>query len=136
MDYQRWCIGAEEAGSDEYRLIHGRAHGTSIVAQLEGIDDRDVAESLKSQTIWVKRTELPECEPGQYYWADLEGLTVESLDGRCFGTVDYLIATGSNDVLVVRGEKEVLIPFLVGDVVREVDPERGRILVDWDEEYL
>ena len=42
-----------------------------------------------------------------------------------------MLETGANDVMVVRGEVERLIPFIWGTVVRSVDVERGAIVVDW-----
>ena len=54
-------------------------------------------------------------------------------DGTVKGTVDYLLETGANDVLVVRkGDREVLIPFLVEQVIKDVDLADGVIRVDWD----
>ena len=51
------------------------------------------------------------------------------------GRVDSLIETGANDVLVVKGDQERLIPFLQKDVVKFVDLEGGRILVSWDPDF-
>ena len=53
-------------------------------------------------------------------------------DGRVLGRVEYLIETGANDVLVVKGEREVLIPFVTESVILEVDLSAGRISVDWE----
>jgi 16S rRNA processing protein RimM len=55
---------------------------------------------------------LPPPEPGEYYWVDLEGLRVVTLDGVELGTVASLFATGANDVMVVQGERERLMPFV------------------------
>jgi 16S rRNA processing protein RimM len=50
--------------------------------------------------------------------------------------VSHLLATGANDVLVVRNaDRERLIPFLIGQFVTEVDLEAGRVTVDWDPEF-
>ena len=48
---------------------------------------------------------------------------------------ERLIETGANDVLVVSGETERLIPFVRGEVVREIDRSRKRIVVDWEKDY-
>ena len=80
----------------------------------------------------VPRESLPEPGEGHYYWADLEGLRVVTKDGNELGNVAYLLATGANDVLVVQGQKEVLIPFVTGSVVLDVDIAGGRITVDWE----
>ncbi len=79
--------------------------------------------------------QLPAAEPGEYYWRDLEGLEVSNLQGERLGVVDHLMETGANDVLVVRGERERLIPFVQGPVVVAVDLEARRIRVDWDKDF-
>ena len=79
--------------------------------------------------------QLPAAQPGEYYWSDLQGLEVVTLQGESLGTVDHLLETGANDVLVVTGERERLIPFVLGQVVDDVDLERGEIRVDWDRDF-
>lgn len=119
---------------DEWReaiIGSGRGQGKGIVVHIEGIDDRDAAAALIGTEIAVRRDALPEPEQGRYYWADLEGLEVRHTDGRVLGHVDHLIETGANDVLVVRGDKETLIPFVAESVVRDVDLDAGSIVVDW-----
>jgi len=83
----------------------------------------------------VPRTALPPPAPGEYYWVDLEGLRVVNLDGIDLGMVSYLFNTGANDVLVVVGIRERMIPFLQSDVVRSVNFETGVLTVDWDPEF-
>jgi 16S rRNA processing protein RimM len=78
---------------------------------------------------------LAPCEDGEFYWTDLEGLRVVTSRGEELGVVDHLIATGSNDVMVVRGDRERLIPFLLGQVVRDVALNEGVIVVDWDADF-
>ena len=80
----------------------------------------------------MARSSLPVLPEGRYYWADLEGLRVLHVDDTELGRVDHLLATGANDVLVVRGDKEILIPYLWGSVVLDVDLEAGTLTVDWE----
>jgi 16S rRNA processing protein RimM len=75
---------------------------------------------------------LPEAGGGSFYWADLEGLTVVNTDGDTLGVVARLMATGANDVLVVKGDREILIPFVTGQYVLGVDFADGVIRVDWE----
>jgi len=82
--------------------------------------------------IAVAREDLPQTQDGEFYWTDLEGLQVVHRDGRSLGKVAYLMATGANDVLVVEGDEENLIPFVMGDVILDVDLAQGRISVDWE----
>jgi 16S rRNA processing protein RimM len=116
-------------------LREGRRQGKTLVARIDGIEDRDAAAAWVGAEIAVARAALPPAAAGEYYWVDLIGLAVENTDGESFGTVGTLIETGAHDVLVVQGERERLIPFAVGPIVKDVDLEQGRILVDWDADY-
>jgi 16S rRNA processing protein RimM len=133
--YQPWRIRSA-AGEKTIDGCRGRAQGKGIVAELPGVTDRDAAAALVGTEIWVARSAMPKPKPGEYYWTDLEGVEVVTLEGRSLGTVSHLIATGANDVLVVKdAERERLIPFLVGQFVTEVDLESNRITVDWDADF-
>ena len=81
-------------------------------------NDRDAAEALKGIEIGVYRDQLPESAADEYYWRDLVGLQVITQDNRVLGIVDHLLETGANDVLVVKGEEELLVPFIQGQVVK------------------
>lgn len=112
-----------------------RVHGKGLVATLPDVADRDAAEAMVGAQIWVDRASLPKLPEGEYYWADLEGLAVETVEGLALGSVSHLFATGANDVVVVRGERERLIPFVQPDVIRSVDLESRLIVVDWDPDF-
>ena len=93
VGFGRWTLrsrGEERAVEVE----DGRAQGASVVAKLRGVDNRDAARELIGADIAVERSALPACEPGEYYWADLEGLEVVTPAGDRLGTVDHLVATG------------------------------------------
>ena len=87
---------------------------------------------LLGPEIAVPRGALPETGKDQYYWSDLEGLRVVHRDGTVLGRVAYLLETGANDVMVVEGEQERLIPFVTEKVVLGVDLDKGEIEVDWE----
>lgn len=130
LNYAEWLVGR---GGDweAVELAEGKRHGKSIIARLEGINDRERAAELMGCDIAVPRESLPKPDAGQYYFRDLEGLKVVNRDGTELGTVAYMIQTGANDVLVTAGEKERLIPFIAEDVILDVDLENGVISVDW-----
>ncbi|HHM04682.1 MAG TPA: ribosome maturation factor RimM [Gammaproteobacteria bacterium] len=118
-----------------WEMVEGRSHGKGLIARLETCDDRDRARELVGCDILVPRAALPPVEAGRYYWVDLIGLRVETLAGQLLGRVDHLLETGANDVLVIKGDREHLIPYVSGRVVREVDLENGVMQVDWDPEF-
>ena len=103
-----------------------------MIARLAGVDDRDRAATYVNCDIAVPRTAMPEPGDGQYYFGDLEGMRIEHSDGTELGTVAYVLETGANDVLVTAGEPERLIPFIAGEVVLDVDLDKGVIKVDWE----
>lgn len=116
-------------------LEGGRVQGESILVKLVGVDDRETAQGWVGADIAICRAQLPELDEDEFYWCDLVGLEVRDARGRTLGTVAQLMETGANDVLVVRGAREHLIPFVMKQVVREVDVHRGRIIVDWDPNF-
>ena len=132
--YRPWRLVL--AGTElEVASAQGHEQGKGMVAKLPDCDDRDAVAKLVGATIRVPRSALPRPKRGEYYWTDLEGLTVLTVEGIDLGKVSHLFATGANDVLVVRGERERLIPFVTGQFVKKVDLEAGRITVDWDPEF-
>jgi len=131
LDYRDWLLSRDGAW-EPVEVAEGRQHGKGIVVRLQGIEDRDAAAELLGSDIGVDRDTLPEAGEGQYYWADLEGLTVVRKDGTELGKVAYLMATGANDVLVVDGPVERLIPFVPDTVILDVDLAAGVIRVDWE----
>lgn len=131
LDYKDWLL-FRNGDSRAARLAEGKRHGKTIVARIEGCDDRDDAAAYVGDDIAVRREALPGTQRGEWYWADLEGLRVLHKDGRELGKVAYLLATGANDVLVVQGDREILIPFVKDDVIKDVDLAAGVINVDWE----
>ena len=141
LDYRHWLLRSG-GGWLEKAVVDGRRHGKSVVARFAGIDDRDQAEEWVGADIAVTRESLPATGEGQYYWADLDGLEVRHRGGRVLGRVAHMLATGANDVMVVRpeeqaksagrGTEEILIPFVPGMYILRVDIEEGVIDVDWE----
>ncbi len=129
-----WYLGR---GGDwtAFRVVEGRRHAKGIVAQLEGCGDRDGAAALVGRQIAVDRAQLPPPAEDEFYWTDLEGLRVLNLEGIDLGVVDHLFSTGANDVLVVQGERERLIPFVWDEVIREVAFDSREMRVDWDADF-
>lgn len=140
FQYPVWNL-VGSGGAGQYRLARGRWHGKTLLAKLEGVDDRDQAAELRGSEIRIATRDLPPLEEGEYYWYQLEGLRVVTTAGQDLGVVDHLMETGSNDVLVVEPDsgsidgRQRLIPFLPGQSVDKVDLESGVAVVDWDPEF-
>lgn len=119
----------------EVDRFEGRRHGKGVIARIGDVTDRDQAAGLINIDIAIPRSRLPELPDEEFYWTDLEGLTVVTTTGVTLGVVSHLIETGANDVLVVRNpERERLVPY-TDAVVRTVDLATGTLTVDWDPEF-
>lgn len=133
LSYSPWTL-ALDGRQWQVEVTGGRYSGKSLVAELRGIEDRNHAQQLVGATISCPHEVLPAAGSDEFYWADLVGLEVVNEQGIVLGKVSHLFETGANDVLVVKGEREHLVPF-TQQAVRQVDPENGRILVDWDADF-
>lgn len=135
LRYQPWTLRDAQGRERELTQARGRETAKGLVATFPGVEDRDTAEALRGSEVYAPRSALPPPEPGEYYWVDLEGLRVLNLDGADFGTVSHLFSTGANDVLVARGDRERMIPFLEPDYIKSVDFDAGVVTVDWDADF-
>jgi 16S rRNA processing protein RimM len=88
---------------------------------------------LTGKKIAIRREQRAKLKKNEYYWSDLEGLTVINQHDTVLGKISYLIETGSNDVFVVKGDKEHAIPYLLGDVVISIDLDTRIMRVNWEE---
>lgn len=134
FDYPVWRLG--KAGRwREYAVLEAKLHGQYLLAQLDGVNDRDAAEALQGHEVAVAREELPPAEDDAYYWDDLIGLDVVNLAGEPLGRVVEMLETGAHDIMrVVADGKERLIPF-TDPIVGKVDVAAGRIEVDWGADW-
>ncbi|MBO6556666.1 MAG: ribosome maturation factor RimM [Pseudomonadales bacterium] len=140
LDYSPWILkkGREEK---EVKVRKGQVSGKRLIALLEDVDSRNAADALIGYEVHVAQDALPELEPGEYYWYQLEGLTVRDRDGAVFGLIDHMLETGANDVMVVKptdesiDDQERLIPFVDNEIVIKVDQVAGEVVVDWQIDY-
>lgn len=133
LDYQPWLIRQGRAWQ-EVPVRSVRIANNDILVCIEGCDDRDVVKCYTNCDIYVARDQLPELDEGDVYWADLEGLNVATVEGQHLGVVSSMLETGANDVMVIKGEGEHLVPYL-DHVVIKVDLKAQQMIVDWDPEY-
>jgi len=133
LAYKAWWVDGD-GGWREIAVAEARLHGRAVIARIEGCEDRDAAAALRGRSVAVPRSELPGTQRGEYYWTDLIGLAVVNAAGQTLGRITGLLQTGANDVLVVAGERERLIPF-IAEVIREVDLSAGAVRVEWGADY-
>jgi len=111
----------QDGAIDTFPVAAVARHGKKVLLALRGFASINQVLDLVGRELCVRRDQLPELSEGEFYWCDLLGLRVVTDRGEPLGTLTDIIATGSNDVYVVRsGEREYLIPALE-EVVREVD---------------
>ena len=134
LDYSPWYLRRQDKWQAT-TIVSARAHGKGLVVQLKGCDDRDAAAMLTGTEIGVYRSQLPAAEADEFYWSDLVGMQVIAQDDRVLGKLDHLFETGANDVMVVKGEQQYLVPYIEGQVVQSVDLEARIIRVDWDPDF-
>ena len=111
-------------------------HAKGMIAKISGIDSPEQAKLWTSAVLEIPRDALPDAGDDSWYWADLQGLQVVGVDGFDFGKIDHLFDTGGGTIMAVRrGGKERLVPFILDQVVKQVNIAEGLITVDWDPDF-
>ena len=131
-------------GTVSVAVDEAKTHSDSVVAKIDGLDDRNDAEALRGCRIFLPRSAFPKASKDEYYWVDLIGLSVVNREGIALGCVRDLMATGPNSVLCVEYQlthddgsssaEERMIPF-VSAYVDSVDVAGKLITVDWQLDY-
>jgi len=138
LGYEAWWLArsTQEPRWQRLDVVASRQHADSLLAKLAGIDNREGAALWRGALIGVPRTLLPPRGENEFYWADLVGLAVVNRSGETLGRVVGLIDTGAHGVLRVTDADrlERLIP-LVAAYIDAIEPERDRIIVDWQTDY-
>jgi 16S rRNA processing protein RimM len=131
LSYKTWLV--EFQGDwKKVSVSSGRRQGKNVVAHFMDIENRESAEQWIGCQVAIERSQLATLEKDEYYWADLVGLQVFNLENQCLGQIDYMLDTGANDVMVLKGDQERLVPWLMDKVVLDVDLTQGIVKVDWD----
>ena len=127
----------DESGSKAFELKVTGKHKEQLVVRIKGVEDRNAAEALNGQKLYVSRDQLPETEEDEYYFSDLAGLDAELTDGSSFGTVVEANDFGGGPFLEVKapGHGNVLVPFTKA-AVPLVDLNAGRVVIDPPEGLL
>ena len=134
LNYPRWFIQVNNTWELVKRLDVQVTHH-HVLVRIENYATRESVSNLTNLDIAVLADDRPKLDPGEYYWDDLVGMQVVDAHGAVMGIVHEMMATGSNDVMVVEGVQRQLIPYLPGDVVLDVDPVARTISVAWDVDF-
>ena len=120
----------ENGTKQKFNIIRGKKHKNIYVFTLEGIDDMNVAEDLSGLSVYLPTLDFIELQENEYFYHQLEGLTVYTSDGNVIGKVDHIMQ-GGGDILVIKDEngKEIMIPF-VDKLVPEVNLKEKTITVN------
>lgn len=134
LDYPEWQL-VKDGKTVVVTLEEGKVVNGELQVKFEGINDRDLAFSLRGYTIEIPREAFAPTEEDEYYWTDLVGMTVVNKDHTVLGKVSNLMETGANDVLMIDGEHgQILIPF-VSQYIETVDTGSKIITADWGLDY-
>jgi 16S rRNA processing protein RimM len=129
VKYPSWEL--VRAGHAERReVLDWKLAGGAVAVCLEGVGTREVARALTGSEVRVERSQLPPTAPGEYYWHDLMGLEAANREGVPLGRVDGVLELPAHPVLVLKGDRERLVP-LVKERLVDVDLEGGRLTLDW-----
>ncbi|MDQ8039739.1 MAG: ribosome maturation factor RimM [Rickettsiella sp.] len=134
--YQPWYLTKHDKEVlSPIEIRQHQIHNQRLIVQFENCQTPESAQLLTKHKIYVQREQFLPLGAQEYYWTDLEGLKVYTLENVYLGIIQTIFATGSNDVFIIEGKKRVLIPFLPGHTIKSIDLEQQVMVVDWDPNF-
>lgn len=132
LDYSPWWINCKGEWR-QVKVVDSKVQsgGKTLVAQIENLTDRDLAREYIGCEIAIDRSQLQQADDG-WFWVDLIGCQVTTQDNIVLGEVTEIVQTGAHDVLRIKGDQEILIPFVMERFIQSVDIENRQIIVDWE----
>jgi len=125
ISYREIFIEDEKGREESYEILEANPQPPCLILRLKGIEKIEQAQPLIGKTILIEKEALPELEEGEYYWADLLGIRVETREGKGIGKVREIFSTGAHDVYVVEGKRgEIFLPA-IEDVIQSIDLKKG-----------
>ena len=124
-------LSGSKAGEElDLELVSARIAGNMAICRFKGIDTPEEMRKYRGMELWIDRSEAIPLKEGEFYIADLIGITVVTEEGEVLGTVQDIWPTGANHVVTVKRKngKELLLPY-IKDCIKDVLPEEGRIVV-------
>lgn len=131
MDVAAYGPVSNEDGTRMFELEAIRMAKSQVIARIADVTDRDAAEALRGLRLFVSRDVLPPAGEDEFYWEDLTGLAVETVDGKALGPVLSIQEFGAGTMLEVgmKTGPSVMVPF-TRDIVPVVDVSAGRVVID------
>lgn len=119
----------EDGVYHKLKIARSRPFKNFFIVKFEGIESPEKAEEFIGCRVFLERSSFPELEEDEYYWVDLLGSSVYSLDGQLIGLLENIIETGGVDVFEIKGDKELLVPFSK-KFVKSIDIREKKIIID------
>jgi 16S rRNA processing protein RimM len=135
LDYEPWFIETNSGQWEEIKISEARFHSKCVIAHIEGCNAKEETPAYTNKLMAVKQSQLAKLDNDQFYWSELKDMQVMNTEDIVLGKVDHLFEAGANDILVVKGERKHLIPFIWKEFIKSVDRETKTIIVDWDSEF-
>ena len=133
-NYKNWFVSSDEKNWSELFVEEVKINQERMMVKLKDIDDRTKADLFRNYWVGVSKNSLPKLNKNEFYWNDLIGCEIQNINGFLLGKVTGFIETGANDVFVVEGEKQRLIPY-TKKIVKNIEWKQQQIIVDWDESF-
>lgn len=129
----RLLMQNEENGSSlEVRIASSRAHKNVYIVKLEGFNDINLVEKYKGWVLKVSEADREELDEGEYYYHEIIGCRVLTVEGEELGVISEILSPGANDVWVVdrpKGKgKPILLP-VIDEVLISVDKQEKLVTV-------
>jgi 16S rRNA processing protein RimM len=133
-----WLSGIRLPQMRDFSVYKAKEHSGSVILELVGLTDREIALSLKSATVLIPRSKFPPLDDNEYYWTDLMGAEVHNQQNELIGIVKEIVDNSAQTVLIISEDekKQHLIPFVESFII-EVDLESTpkKIVVDWQKDW-
>ena len=110
----------------QVEVLSARVHKSYVIALFKGVEDIDSAIRLKNKIVHISKNDV-NLEEGRYFVADIVGLrAVDAVTGEELGTVSEVLSLPANNVYVIKGAREILVPA-VPDFIIETNMAAGYI---------
>lgn len=124
-EFERLFMGKNH---DEITVVNARSFKNMVIAKLQGINTVDDAEKLRNKILYMHRDDL-ELDENTFFIQDLIGMTVKDTDsGFEYGKITDVLQNGANDVYVIKGDREYLVPA-IPDVIISTDIDNELMLI-------